>query len=145
MVYVRLTDLHDVPLDDDRWDWGEARPVATEHRGRSCISLETPIATVAGLELEDGVIELDLAVGAARGFHGVVWRLFDDENFESFFVRPHQMGNPDAVQYTPVFNGVSAWQLYHGPGLLGTAHLPARRLVHDPGCLQGLAGGGVRG
>ena len=62
------------------------------------------------------MIELDLAVGAARGFHGVVWRLFDDENFESFFVRPHQMGNPDAVQYTPVFNGVSAWQLYHGPG-----------------------------
>jgi len=117
MVYVRLTEiLRDVPLDDDRWDWGDARPVATEHLGRPCISLETPLATVAGLELENGMIELDLAVGAARGFHGVVWRLRDAENFESFFVRPHQMGNPDAVQYTPVFNDVSAWQLYHGAG-----------------------------
>jgi hypothetical protein len=117
MVYVRLTEnLHDVPLDDARWNWGEAHPVATEHLGRSCIALETPIATVGEVELENGVIEVDLAVGAARGFHGVVWRHSDDENFESFFVRPHQMGNPDAVQYTPVFNGLSAWQLHHGPG-----------------------------
>ena len=79
---------------------------------------------MAGLELEDGVIELDLAVSTARGFHGVVWRLFDAENFESFFVRPHQMGNPDAVQYTPVFNDVSAWQLYHGPGFWAPLTFP---------------------
>lgn len=46
----------------------------------------------------------------------MVWRLQDDENFESFFVRPHQTGNPDAVQYTPVFNDISSWQLYHGEG-----------------------------
>jgi len=42
--------------------------------------------------------------------------LADDENYESFFVRPHQVGNPDAIQYTPVFNGIGGWQLYHGPG-----------------------------
>lgn len=46
----------------------------------------------------------------------MVWRLQDDENFESFFVRPHQTGNPDAIQYTPVFNDISSWQLYHGEG-----------------------------
>lgn len=31
-------------------------------------------------------------------------------------MRPHQSGNPDANQYQPVFNGVAAWQLYHGEG-----------------------------
>lgn len=62
------------------------------------------------------MIEVDLAVGPERGFHGVVWRFEDEENFESFFVRPHQTGNPDAIQYTPVCNDISSWQLYHGPG-----------------------------
>ena len=31
-------------------------------------------------------------------------------------MRPHKSGKPDALQYTPVFNGLSAWQLYYGDG-----------------------------
>jgi hypothetical protein len=112
MVYVRVIEnLRELPLDDGRWDWDGTPPSFGEHLGRPCVELESPIATVAGLELENGTIELDLAVSAARGFHGVVWRRLDAENFESFFVRPHQVGNPDAVQYTPVSNGMSSWQL----------------------------------
>ena len=34
------------------------------------------------------------------------------------------MGNPDAVQYTPVCNDVSAWQLYHGPGFWAPLAFP---------------------
>ena len=37
-------------------------------------------------------------------------------NYEEFYVRSHQSGNPDACQYTPVFNGLAGWQLYHGEG-----------------------------
>ena len=81
-------------------------------------------AVPRGVELLDGVLEADIAVPAERGFPGVMWRLRDAENFESFFVRPHQVGNPDAVQYTPVFNGMSAWQLYHGPGFWAPVHYP---------------------
>lgn len=40
----------------------------------------------------------------------------DINNFENFYVRPHQSGNPDATQYTPIFNGQAGWQLYHGEG-----------------------------
>lgn len=117
----------DVPLDDPRWEWGAVTPVAGEHRGRACVTLEAPIAWVGslgGLELEDGVIEADLCVPAERCFPGMVWRLADDANFESFFVRPHQVGNPDACQYTPVFNGSSGWQLYHGPGFWAPIRFP---------------------
>jgi len=76
------------------------------------------------VELLDGTIEVDLAVGPDRGFYGVVWRVQDDENFESFFVRPHQTGNPDAIQYTPVFNDISSWQLYHGEGFWAPIPFP---------------------
>ena len=39
-------------------------------------------------------------------------------------MRPHQVGNPDAIQYTPVFNGISSWQLYHGPGFWAPVSFP---------------------
>jgi hypothetical protein len=79
---------------------------------------------VADVELLDGTVEVELAVGPERGFHGVTWRVQADDAFESFFVRPHQTGNPDAVQYTPVFNGIPAWQLYHGPGFWAPIAFP---------------------
>jgi hypothetical protein len=70
------------------------------------------------------VVEIDVAVERQRAFHGIVWRAQDHENYESFFVRPHQVGNPDAVQYTPVFHGVSGWQLYHGGGYWAPVAFP---------------------
>jgi hypothetical protein len=106
----------EVALDSNRWDWRGSEPVPAGHLGRECFRVDCPLATVTDLAPADGTLELELAVGPERGFPGVVWRLVDDENYESFFVRPHQVGNPDAVQYTPVFNDVSAWQLYHGEG-----------------------------
>jgi hypothetical protein len=39
-------------------------------------------------------------------------------------VRPHQVGNPDAVQYTPVFNGLGGFQIYHGPGYWAETSFP---------------------
>jgi hypothetical protein len=95
--------------------------VPAHHLGRDCFLVETALAT--GLEPVDGTIELELAVGAERAFPGVVWRA-RDENSESFFVRPHQVGNPDSIQYTPVFNGISSWQLYHGDGFGGSVSFP---------------------
>jgi hypothetical protein len=39
-------------------------------------------------------------------------------------VRPHQVGSPDSIQYTPVFNGISSWQLYPGPGFWAPVAFP---------------------
>jgi hypothetical protein len=80
-------------------------------------------ALVSGVELLDGVVEVDLAVTPERSFHGVTWRAAGAD-FESFFVRPHQVGNPDAVQYTPNPHGISSWQLYHGTGFWGPVAFP---------------------
>ena len=107
-----------VPLDAAGWSWAAEDATATKYLGRRCLAFADTglIAPLAGVEFTDGAIEIDLAVTSERAFHGVVWRLVDDESFESFFLRPHQVGNPDAIQYTPVFHGVGGWQLYHGPG-----------------------------
>jgi len=107
-----------VPLDSDHWEWGGPPPVLGEHRGEKCLCFPESftVAAARNLSLTDGVIQARVSVPRARSFHGLVWRCQDRENYESFFVRPHQVGNPDSIQYTPVFNDVSCWQLYHGEG-----------------------------
>ncbi len=117
-----MTALVDVPLDLDRWRVDPARAVRAEHLGRRCLRFAADAGnpTVVGLELTDGVIEADLAIDRNRAFHGLVWRVRGEDpdrlDAETFYVRPHQLGNPDSIQYTPVSNGISSWQLYHGPG-----------------------------
>lgn len=73
---------------------------------------------------EDGFVEADVVLSSGRSFPGVVFRVVDEQNYESFFVRPHQVGNDDAIQYTPVWNDVSGWQLYHGAGFWNAVSFP---------------------
>ena len=103
-----------VPFDSGRWQISAAQSRVEDHLGRRSLFLKGGIATVADARFADGSIELDVAFARERGFVGGVWRVQDAKNYEQFYLRPHQSGNPDATQYTPVFNGVSGWQLYHG-------------------------------
>jgi len=113
-----------VPFDSDAWDWADAEHGGSTFAGRPSLLAGGDTAVLLGGELEEGTIELQLGVGRQRGFYCMVWRARDDENFESFYVRPHQVGNPDAVQYTPVFNGIPCWQLYHHQGFWAPVTFP---------------------
>ena len=96
------------------------------HLGRECFTFATdaqPLVVQGDTELLDGALEMELAVNGERSFPGLAWRVSGD-SYESFFIRPHQVGNPDAVQYTPVFNGVYGWQLYHGHGFWAPVEFP---------------------
>lgn len=113
-----------VPFDSGRWRFQAEEHAVEEHLGRPSLRLRAGIATVADAVLEDGTVEFDLALTPDRGFVGGVWRVQDEENFEWFYVRPHQSGNPDATQYTPVFHNASGWQLYHGEPYAVAVRLP---------------------
>jgi glyoxylase-like metal-dependent hydrolase (beta-lactamase superfamily II) len=103
-----------VPLDDERWDIEAEETERVDYLGQSAIRLKGGTAILGEVNVKNGLIEFDIAVSEERGFAGLVFRLQDDRNFEHFYIRPHQSGNPDANQYTPVFDGVSGWQLYYG-------------------------------
>jgi hypothetical protein len=124
-----MPELHNVPLESADWGWKDGDVATTEFQGQRCITFGESvdlIVPVGGVELVDGIIEIDLALTGERAFHGVAWRVRDDNNYESFYVRPHQVGNPDSVQYNPVFNGVASWQLYHGEGFWAAIDFPMR-------------------
>ncbi|HJP87688.1 MAG TPA: hypothetical protein VJ850_01480 [Candidatus Limnocylindrales bacterium] len=111
--------LREVALDDPAWGWRDGDVRSTEFDGRPCTAFGDEVNLLglpAGVSMVDGTIEIDVAVTGERAFHGLVWRVLDRANYESFYVRPHQVGNPDSIQYNPVYNDVASWQLYHGDG-----------------------------
>ena len=104
-----------VPFDSPRWH-SEAQKVAVEGHGvGASILLKGGTVWLDGVSVLNAEVSFEVNFGPERGFLGLAFRGQDARNYEHFYVRPHQSGNPDANQYTPVFNGVSAWQLYHGP------------------------------
>lgn len=66
---------------------------------------------------EDGTIEVEVLLGAGRAFSYLQFRVDEESRgLEEIYLRNHKSELPDALQYTPVDHGRSAWQLYHGEG-----------------------------
>ncbi|MCG6949803.1 MAG: hypothetical protein LJE93_12900 [Acidobacteria bacterium] len=105
-----------IPFDSPRWQIEAEESRVEPYQGKTSLVLRGGLALVPDADFTNGVIEYFCAFPEARAFAGATWRVQDAANREEFYIRPHQSGNPDANQYTPIFNGLSAWQLYHGEG-----------------------------
>ncbi len=119
-----------VPPDSPRWDLqGQAK--VTEYHGRKCLLLDGGAAILKDFEMRDGVIDVDVATPAKRGFFGFDFRLdADGINYEELYLRQHESGYPDAMQYTPMLNTGRNWQLYNGPGFTGAVDIPKNEWFH---------------
>ncbi len=115
-----------VEFGSDRWVFRNARVV--EHLGRECL---IGFAYLEDVELADGVIEVDVAVTGARSYPGIVFRVQSEQDYERLYLRPHRAGlYPDAIQYTPVINGIAGWQLYNGDGFTAGGEFPENEWMH---------------
>jgi len=117
------------PIDFASENWTKLDARVVEHLGRPCLEGS---AILAGVEFTDGVIEVDLAVSGARSYPGIVFRRQSATDLERFYVRPHRSNGAfsDALQYTPVFNGIAGWQLYNGSGFTNYVTMPSDEWVH---------------
>ena len=119
-----------VPADSPRWDL-EGQAKATEYQGRKCLLLDSGAAVLKDFEMRDGVLDVDVATSAKRGFFGFDFRLDKDGiNYEEVYLRQHKSGLPDAMQYTPVLNTGRNWQIYNGPGFTGAVDIPRDEWFH---------------
>jgi len=105
-----------VPFDSDKWEISSKGSKVETYLGKESILLQQGLAIVKDAQLMNGTIEYDVAFSNEIGFMGVVWRSQELDNHEHFYMRSHQSGNPDSIQYAPIFNGLSAWQLYYEEG-----------------------------
>ncbi|HEY0741316.1 MAG TPA: family 16 glycoside hydrolase [Chryseosolibacter sp.] len=105
-----------VPFSSDRWKFRNQEYSLVTFQGKDAVLLKKNGATLEDANFLNGIIEYDVAFPQSRAFIGIQFRIQDETNFEEFYVRPHQSGNPDANQYTPVFKSNAGWQLYYGEG-----------------------------
>ena len=116
--------------DSPRWEL-QGRAELADYLGRRCLFLDGGVATVKELLLRDGVIDVDVATPAKRGFFGIQFRIQDaGANAEWVYLRQHKSGLPDAMQYTPVLNTGLNWQIFSGPGFTGAAEIPRETWFH---------------
>lgn len=119
-----------VPFNSTQWEIDSQAHLITEYEGKEALYLHNGMVLLKEASFKNGIIEFDIAFSQKRGFTGVTWRRTNAGNYEDFYMRPHMSGNPDANQYTPVFNGVTGWQLYHGEGYGSTLTYPFTRWIH---------------
>ena len=105
----------EVPFAGDGWEITAEEHRFEEVKGEAALFLKNGSALVRDGVFRNGVIEFDILTAGERGFSGVYFRISEGNNAEHFYIRPHQSGQVDANQYTPVFNGVPGWQMYFGP------------------------------
>jgi hypothetical protein len=129
-AYSQTPQTLSVPPDSPRWDLqDQAKPA--EYLGRKCLLLDGGAATVKDFEMRDGVIDMDIATLAKRGFFGIQFRIVNDgATAEWVYLRQHKSGLPDAMQYTPVLNSGANWQIYNGPGFTGAVDIPREEWFH---------------
>ena len=113
-----------IPPDSPRWELEQNAKVA-DYQGRQSLMLDGGAATLKNFEMRDGVIDVDIATPAKRGFFGIQFRIANDgANGEWVYLRQHKSGLPDAMQYTPILNTGANWQIYNGPGFTGAVDIP---------------------
>jgi hypothetical protein len=108
-----------LPFTGSGWELRGDRTRLVQAEGRDVLEVETGFAFRRDVRFQDGAIDFDVQLTRRRSFVYVYFRQVADGEREEFYLRPHKSSLPDAVQYAPVWQNSSTWQLHHGPG--GTA------------------------
>lgn len=130
MICIKASAQTVIPFDSPRWKIKGEEAVQETHMGKPALRLKKAMALLEDADFRNGIIEYDIALTKDRYFPGIDFRIQDEGNHETYYIRPHQSGNPDAMQYTPTFNGLGGFQLYYGPGYNNAAPLPFDRWLH---------------
>lgn len=128
-VSLRAEQAESFPAHSPRWQLGPNAKIS-EYLGRQCLALQDDTATLKDFEMTDGVIDVDMAGTGARGFYNIFFRIQANGDGESVYLRSHKTGLDDAQQYSPMFQGTGAWQIYNGPGFTGAVDIPRDMWFH---------------
>ena len=126
-----------VPFTGAGWELRGDRTRLARVDGRDVLEVESGFAFRSDVRFQDGTIDFDVQVTRRRSFVYVYFRQVADGEREEFYLRPHKSALPDAVQYAPVWQASSAWQLHHGPGGTATVEFEPGAWIHVRVVVQG--------
>lgn len=97
-------------------------------RGQKALRMRSGQAYQTDVQLEDGVIEFDIALTPYPSYVGVIFRVQSEREQEMIYFRPQKSKQWDAIQYAPHLHGETTWQLY--PDYNAEAVLPTEGWMH---------------
>ena len=121
---------NEVGFDSPRWHIYDDKGRTEEYLGQKSLYIRSGFAFLNDVDFEDGTIEVDMAMTNRTSFVGILFRVSSADEYEIVYFRPFKSGKPDAVQYTPAFNGSMPWQLYSGDGYTSSVEIPHEQWVH---------------
>lgn len=93
-------------------NWNVTKEVTFERfDNRETLLLNSGRVTAKNQKFTNGTIEVDVYANSIRSFAGITFKK-QNNNMEEVYMRLHKSNQVDAVQYTPIFNNESNWQLY---------------------------------
>ena len=129
-LLIALAAAQPIPFDASRWTLVGQGATSMVYLERPSLYIENGVAWLRDSSFADGTIDFDVALHGHASFTGIAFRGISDDDYELIYLRPHLSRRPDALQYTPIYNGGEAWQLYSGPGYTAGAELPLNRWLH---------------
>lgn len=115
--------------ENENWKFDNDQVGIERIAGRTAIKIRSGKAMLEGVSFENGLIEFDMYMSGERAFAYLFFRGESDQAYEVIYLRTHKSGAPDAVQYAPVFQRRSAWQLYYDETGSAAARFPAKEWV----------------
>lgn len=95
------------------------------------IGLLAGIALRPDLQLRDGTIEFDIAPPPSDQFAGIAFHAASAADYEILYLRSsNESGRWIEMQYQPVWQGETNWQLYPGPNYSATIPASYRGALH---------------
>ena len=117
-----------VGIDDSDWLFTDGASIV-DFDDQKAILLTRGKLTNTDLDFHEGIIEFDMYSEGERSFVYVYFREQSSALSEVLYLRTHKSNSPDTLQYSPVIQRRSAWQLYHGKKGTAAANLPAKTWV----------------
>jgi hypothetical protein len=118
---------HSWTLTDDlqQFDLGDSDVYVGEWQGFEALNMNKVGAAVFlrdDIQLSSFRLQAFVAIPEEVGFIGLIFGARDSSNYELIYLSPGNAEGTGEIQYDPVMNGSTTWQIYNGPNYL--THTP---------------------
>ena len=98
-----------IPMRAENWEFGPGK-VEFGAEGMKIVD-GRGVVRLKGVDFSDGVIEFDV-LPAEKQFSSMYFRWKDSLENECFYFRTDRVGQPQAIQYTPIIGGINCWNIF---------------------------------
>lgn len=99
-----------IAMNDSNWEMYKGTSTFEIYDARETLVLNGK-AILKNQNFSNGTIEVDVYANKKRSFAGIIFRK-QQKTMEEVYMRLHKSNQADALQYTPIYNDESNWQLY---------------------------------